>query len=797
MKTETKFPLVRRISFRLALRSVLIALALGLAFSIVQLVADYTEQNKQLDRTISNMLAAAEKPAMIAAFQLDAELAQEVINGLFAYEFVVNARIEDEFSDTLVENRRDLKPTAFSWLSQLMDNVQQLHVVDLFTHEADKRFVGTLKLVIDYDIALAQFYNRSVLVIASGPLRNIVLILLLMFVFQQFLSRPLLQLIADFSAFDPRKDEQNPLTLTGHHDHDELGLLRDAANAYIASNNRNLSELKQSEALLKTSEVRYRRLFDSAEVAIWDEDFRGVKMAFDRLRKTGVVDLAAYFDQNSYAVQELSSLIKINAVNQKGLEVFGANNEDDIKLNFHSLVSDNAMNVFRRELIAIWRGDDNFTVEGQHVTFSGRILDVIVSLPVPKSDNDYAHVPVCILDITEQKVMSDALHQAQKLEAVGQLTGGVAHDFNNLLQIIGGAGTMIELDKNANDEAREWVARINSAVERGRSLTSHLLAFSRKQALRVEVFDAKEKIVGLEDMLQRTLGEDIKVTLGFTADDLVLRCDPNALQNTILNLALNSRGAMPDGGNLDICFSPLTLEEDLALDDETLPAGQYVEATVKDTGTGMSPDVVARAFDPFFTTKEVGKGTGLGLSMVFGFARQSGGNVTIESVQGEGTTVTLLLPSAALPVEEKMTGRGQLRPAGNATNALKKILIVEDDADVRVITAKLLKEIGYDVVEAGTADEALDLLKRSGEIDIVFSDVVMPGSMDGYELAEKVTTLDKAPRILLTSGYPRSPAAKTNGTEQVKLIRKPYTAVELALALEEILQSGFNDVKGL
>jgi hypothetical protein len=235
VKSETTIPLRRRISFRLALRSVLIALVLGLAFSAVQLATDYSEQNKQLERTIRNMLAAAEKPAMIAAFQLDAELADEVIKGLFAYEFVVNSRIEDEFSDTLVERKQKAKSTAFSWISKLTNNTQKLHVVDLFTQEADRRFVGTLKVVVDQNIALSSFYNRSVLVIASGPLRNIVLILLLMFVFQQFLSRPLLQLIADFSAFDPDKDEQKPLTLTGDHELDELGLLQDAANAYIVS----------------------------------------------------------------------------------------------------------------------------------------------------------------------------------------------------------------------------------------------------------------------------------------------------------------------------------------------------------------------------------------------------------------------------------------------------------------------------------------------------------------------------------------------------------------------------------
>jgi signal transduction histidine kinase/CheY-like chemotaxis protein len=788
VKTETQIPLWRRISFRLALRSVFVALVLGLVFSILQLVIDYSEQNKQLDRTVSNMLAAAEKPAMIAAFQLDAELAHEVINGLFAYEFVVNSRIEDEFSDTLVEQKRNIKPTAFSWLSRLVDEEQKLHVVDLFTQENDRRFVGTLKVVVDYDIALTPFYNRSVLVVVSGPLRNIVLILLLMFLFQQFLSRPLLQLIEDFSAVDPGKDEQKRLKLSGDHDKDELGLLRDAANAYIASNNQYLADLKQSEAHIKTSENRYRRLFDSAQVAIWDEDFRGIKKAFDELRASGVDDFSVYLQQNPTAIEKLASLVKINAVNLKALEIFGAKNEEEIKENFRSLLPEIALDDFRRELEAMWRGDDSFETESQHYTFGGRKLDVIISLPIPRTDQEYANVPICILDITELKVLSNALHQAQKLEAVGQLTGGVAHDFNNLLQIIGGAAALIDTSGETDAETRSWVTRINNAVERGRSLTSHLLAFSRKQTLREEVFDPRKTIAGLEDMLQRTLGENINVSVHFATDDLVLYCDSNALQNTILNLALNSRAAMPDGGDLEISFSPMVLDADLALEDEVLKAGNYVEIVVRDTGLGMTSEVVARAFDPFFTTKDVGRGTGLGLSMVFGFARQSGGDVKIESVVGKGTTIKLLLPSAEQAAINDDNGHEKALETALDREGRKTILVVEDDADVRVVTANILMEIGYEVIEAATGEEALELLRQPNDIKVVFSDIVMPGHMDGYDLAREISTLPNVPYILLTSGYPQkvrdldSPLNK-----EIRLISKPYTSSELAQALAEVM----------
>jgi signal transduction histidine kinase/CheY-like chemotaxis protein len=549
-----------------------------------------------------------------------------------------------------------------------------------------------------------------------------------------------------------------------------------------------MSELKQSEAQLKTSENRYRRMFDSAQVAIWDEDFRDVKKAFDRLRKNGVTDISIYLEQNPYAAQELASLIKINAVNQKALEVFGANNEDDIKLNFKTLMPDRAINDFRRELVAIWQGEDSFEVESKHQTFSGRALDVIVSMPIPKSDLDFAHVPVCILDITEQKALFEALNQAQKLEAVGQLTGGVAHDFNNLLQIIGGASTMIDASDEADDEVREWVERINKAVERGRSLTSHLLAFSRKQSLQVEIFKPRQSNVGLENLLQRTLGEDINVTIDYASEDLVLRCDPNALQNTLLNLAINSRAAMPAGGDLAIFFSPLTLQADLALDEEVLSAGEYIEITVRDTGTGMKPDVIARAFDPFFTTKEVGKGTGLGLSMVFGFARQSGGNVTIESTLGEGTTVKLLLPSAKFPTPNVASDEAQTALRDDKESSNNTVLVVEDDAEVRVVTKNLLTDIGYDVVEAATATEAMDLLQQPNRISVVFSDVVMPGGMDGYDLAKKLSDQPGSPPIVLTSGYPQRDEAG-NGTlgQQIKLINKPYSSTELALALAEVL----------
>lgn len=389
-------------------------------------------------------------------------------------------------------------------------------------------------------------------------------------------------------------------------------------------------------------------------------------------------------------------------------------------------------------------------------------------------------------DVTELKQVRDQLLHSQKLAAVGQLTGGLAHDFNNLLQVISGAISMIQIE-NADDKTREWANQIESAIMRGSGLTSQLLSFSRQQMLVPRAIKLEEEIFETQNLLKRTLGEEIEITVDVGDNIPTINIDANALQNALLNLALNSRAAMPNGGSLNISIKRERLSANIEIDEESVPAGDYLRISMTDTGNGMTPEVVERAFDPFYTTKDVGEGSGLGLSMVYGFARQSGGFASISSVQNEGTTVTLILPASeggAVKTEKHHTGQSFEQPLKGT------ILIVEDDDEVRVTASKMMRGLGYQVVEAGNGATALDIIFGDEQIDGVFSDVVMPGGMSGFDLARRIKEIDRGPAVLLTSGYPdKYVEEKSLAGEPVAILQKPYSLSQLRKSMQDLLET--------
>jgi signal transduction histidine kinase len=389
-------------------------------------------------------------------------------------------------------------------------------------------------------------------------------------------------------------------------------------------------------------------------------------------------------------------------------------------------------------------------------------------------------VAVLFRDITEHKhavearhLVEEQLHQSQKMEAVGQLTGGVAHDFNNLLMVISGNLELVENQAADEDSVRELAAVARRAVDRGASLIAQLLAFSRLQKLNPKPVQADALIRDFQRLIHRAVGEGCEVKL--VADEQLWPChvDPAQLQTALLNLTLNARDAMPNGGMLTIEVRNITLDEDTIVGPAS---GSYIRLSVGDTGGGMARETMDRAFEPFFTTKEVGRGTGLGLSMVYGFVRQSGGHVTIDSALGVGTTVNLYLPSAtdALDLE---TDAIQIKdvPAGSG-----RILLVEDDEDVLSVTSELLTQLGYQVVSARNARDAILLLKGRDRFDLLFSDVVMPQGVTGVELAREAKRLCNGIKILLTSGYAEDVLRQHGAMEKFAIIGKPFSRVELA-----------------
>jgi PAS domain S-box-containing protein len=389
-----------------------------------------------------------------------------------------------------------------------------------------------------------------------------------------------------------------------------------------------------------------------------------------------------------------------------------------------------------------------------------------------------------IRDLTSRQKMEEELRQSQKMEAIGQLTGGLAHDFNNLLTVITGNLEMLEMSVDDSNQ-RELLKEAQDAAQDGAKLTGQLLAFGRRQPLNPKPTDMTPLISNFSELLRRTLGESIELNIRVIGSKHLCVVDAPQLQNALLNLAINARDAMPRGGNLTIDLSQARLDADYAQMYPEIRTGRYVLIAVTDTGSGMSEEVRRRAFEPFFTTKVTGGGTGLGLSMVYGFVKQSGGNIQIYSELEQGTSVRIFLPlaEAVQTSSELASGAAEMgaMPRGSET-----ILVVEDDARVRRVTAARLRSLGYEVIEADNGAAAFPLLDAHPKIAMIFTDVVMPGGMNGDELAEAALAARPDLKVLFTSGY-AEPAVARQGLGAGAWLKKPYTAAELAEKIREIL----------
>lgn len=393
-------------------------------------------------------------------------------------------------------------------------------------------------------------------------------------------------------------------------------------------------------------------------------------------------------------------------------------------------------------------------------------------------------------ETTQREQVEDQLRQSQKMEALGQLTGGLAHDLNNMLAVIIGSLSLLER-RRARGEAglQELVDAAMEAAQRAAALTHRLLAFSRRQSLSPQVIDVNRLVAGMSDLLRRTLGVTVQLETILGGGLWRTHADASQLESTLLNLTINSRDAMPEGGHLTIETANAHLDDQYAAMHADVPSGQYVLIAVTDNGVGMSPDVTRKAFDPFFTTKGVGKGTGLGLSQVYGFVKQSNGHVKIYSEVGHGTTVKLYLPRFFVtesPTPENHPHIGSLSAiaTGNET-----ILVVEDEERVRRTTVESVRELGYTVLEADGALAALRIIDSRPEITLVFTDIIMP-EVNGRRFAEQALHRRPGLRVLYTTGYTRN-AIVHNGVLDpgVQLLSKPYTLEQLALKLREVLDA--------
>ncbi|MGJ7519382.1 histidine kinase famiy protein [Variovorax sp. LT1P1] len=411
--------------------------------------------------------------------------------------------------------------------------------------------------------------------------------------------------------------------------------------------------------------------------------------------------------------------------------------------------------------------------------------------PVFNEDKEVVYYFASQLDVSRRRDAEEALGQAQKMEALGQLTGGISHDFNNLLQVMSGHLDILELKSRRGEVDMQAVTRgienIRSAVSKAATLTQQLLAFSRKQRLEGRPLNLNSVAEGVLELAHRTLGNGVEVRLELQRDLANCQLDPTQLEMSLLNVLVNARDAMPEGGQITIRTENLTVSPDDLSAASGLPPGAYVAISVADNGTGIPPEIVGRVMDPFFTTKDEGKGTGLGLSMVYGFAKQSGGTVDIQSAPGVGTTIRLCFPVTrnVFRSTTEFTRRASDR-GGDET-----VLVVDDRVEVANLSRDMLEGLGYRVMTANSGREAVDLVDALGDQpppSLLFSDLIMPGGMNGYALARELRRRLPGLKVLLTTGFAGSADGK-NSDEGVEfeVIKKPYRLADLARRVRMVL----------
>ena len=498
---------------------------------------------------------------------------------------------------------------------------------------------------------------------------------------------------------------------------------------------------------------------------------------------------------------------QISAANESLCKFLARHDLETTAFSFEELLHKDDRGQFLNGMRQLLTGEtDLLQQELRYNTPQGTVVHGATSIALVKNEKgETEQLIVQITDTNEKKEVNERLQKAQKMEAIGQLTGGLAHDFNNLLTVIIGNLQLLDGKLSADEKSAKRVSEAIDAAQKGSDLTRQLLAFARKQELEPRDVSVNELITGLAPLIVRTIGENVELKVDVMAGEPHTLIDPSQLESAILNLAINARDAMNESGRLVIETQPAYLDRFYADKHPEVVPGHYVMVAVTDSGCGMSAELLEKVFQPFFTTKAPGHGTGLGLSMVYGFIKQSGGHISVYSEVGHGTSVKMYLPRRMRAGEEAADKVMSVVPALPVTPSVlaapevivkpvearrPKILVVEDQEAVRAVACGFLEDFGYEIVEAGDGFQALAVLQEQDDIDLMFSDVVMPGGMNGFDLAQAAQSLKPLLKIVHTSGYPKGAMVHQDEPRFKNgfIIMKPYRREELQRIIKDALE---------
>lgn len=558
---------------------------------------------------------------------------------------------------------------------------------------------------------------------------------------------------------------------------DETGRPQRVAGVYF-----DISERKALEArLLALNEGLEARVADRARrLAATAAQLEETELRFRHLID-GVTD---------YAIFMLDPTGSVISWNPGAERIKGYTSEEIVGKHFSRFYTeDDRQQGVPQFALATAQRSGKYEAEGRRVRKDGStfIANVVINAIRDQQSGRLLGFAKITRDITEKKAIEDRLRQAQKMEAIGQLTGGVAHDFNNLLTVIIGNLEHLERLTPPEQPTHRFIAAALRGASRAAILTDRLLVFSRRHPLLPEVLSVNKLVAGMSDLLRRTIGEAILVETVLAGGLWSTLADANQLENALLNLAVNARDAMPDGGKLTIETANSYLDEGYARMNDDVQPGQYVGVFVTDSGTGMSPEIARQAFEPFFTTKDIGQGTGLGLSQVYGFIKQSGGHVKIYSEVGEGTTIKLYLPRYHCTGDVAET-RSETREVPRGRGEL--VLVVEDDPDVRDYSVEVISDLGYSVLSAPDGATALRLLYSNREVSLLFTDVGLPGGMNGRQLADQALRRQPRLKVLYTTGYARNAIVHQGRLDPgVEVVFKPFAYSDLAMKIRHVLDN--------